>query len=437
MYSKIIEEKDKSSATNEVNNDEQTVPDEFISVKGVNIKVFGNQSILLPVVVSMGSNPKIIGNFIRHNQIIDSKSLLEKIERFYDSCAQAEDSRKEVSSLVFPIDLAELKPEMNGLIIDENLKEFENGFKWLCDSSSSSSANNCTISNALEVLYQFVRTMKFLWDYDYVLNLWDGHQLYFNFEYRTFRFLIDFHSVTNKADWNRVQDPLIFTNSNIANVILHALTGSWSDNVDQSIVIDTKRDSNNSFTFNELSREIDGPDHLISVWKSLSKNLQQAFIQTCFQNHKQYLEMDDWLLYIKEAIDSIDVCPYCKSSVIKTSSHCLICRHSLSRSELLTKWKVENEEQPFYFRLTFGRGTEILGGNISLQLGNLPLMKLMYNSKENSLGLKNLSLFDWEVFNKETKEIVSPGEIVKIEKGVLIKFYGYYGIQMTFLDFET
>ena len=64
-------------------------------------------------------------------------------------------------------------------------------------------------------------------------------------------------------------------------------------------------------------------------------------------------------------------------------------------------------------------------------------MRLMYNSKTNALGLKNLSNISWFITEHGNQKEIVPGKIVLIEDELELTFEGYPDISMRFLGYET
>ena len=64
-------------------------------------------------------------------------------------------------------------------------------------------------------------------------------------------------------------------------------------------------------------------------------------------------------------------------------------------------------------------------------------MRLMYNSKTNALGLKNLSNISWFITKDGNQTEIVPGKVVLIEDRLELTFDGYPDISMRFLGYET
>ena len=86
--------------------------------------------------------------------------------------------------------------------------------------------------------------------------------------------------------------------------------------------------------------------------------------------------------------------------------------------------------------MSFGRGTLIPGEFFGLSTQLTPYMKLMYNPKNNSLGIKNISNIKWLVTKSEETEDLLPGSITPIDAKMTIEFEGHPEIRMRFMGYE-
>lgn len=103
----------------------------------------------------------------------------------------------------------------------------------------------------------------------------------------------------------------------------------------------------------------------------------------------------------------------------------------------MTKWEIENKNQNYHIRISFGRGTVLAGEVFGIPSKSMPFAKLMYNAKLNSIGLKNMSNIVWHIEVDGVLTDLFPGSIATVGKNMLIGFEGYTDIEMRFLEYEV
>ena len=148
------------------------------------------------------------------------------------------------------------------------------------------------------------------------------------------------------------------------------------------------------------------------------------------------ISLDQWDKELNDAANSIENCVFCGAEIFSGSKQCWQCEQQTDKSLFLTKWSIQMEQQACCIRLSFGRGVLIPGEFFGLSTQLTPYMKLMYNPKSNSLGIKNISGINWLVTKSEMTEDLLPGSITPIASEMTIEFEGHPEILMRFMGYE-
>lgn len=410
-------------------------PDQFKTVQGKTVKLVGAHHSQSLVLVSY-STSKIQGNALLNERIENPTALMAEIDLMFDEGFLENENGDEVDSLVLPIDAFDLAPDLRGTILDCDLRGYEHGFIWLLapvfrkSYAKSDPANQYTISGALHSIISFVKTMRHISGKNYSFNKIDGHQLFFNIEYGAFRFVYDGIDMV-RSDEKEISKMSDEFNNCISAIIIHSLMGWWPRYAYDSLLeLPIK---NYGLAPDDYENPTDPEHDAFHQFDILPSSLKQTIIDSCKTGG---ITLDQWDKELNDAANSIDNCVFCGAEIFSGSKQCWQCEHQTDKSLFLTKWSIQMEQQACCIRLSFGRGVLIPGEFFGLSTQLTPYMKLMYNPKSNSLGIKNISGIKWLVTKSETTEDLLPGSITPIASEMTIEFEGHPEILMRFMGYE-
>ena len=107
-------------------------------------------------------------------------------------------------------------------------------------------------------------------------------------------------------------------------------------------------------------------------------------------------------------------------------------KRSLRKRVLFRVLNKDADKKDLYFNI----GEEILGRSFSEHLQAEPVLKLLYNSTTNEIGIKNLSSFDWIIVKTNNNYLpCQPNKIVPIEQGDMIRIINRV-VQLNVLKIE-
>lgn len=426
----IAEQRDATLVTTS----DVVLPEQFKTVLGKMVKLVGKPFNDMLALITY-STSKMQGNVLINSAVQDVEALLERSEKLYEEGFLENENFEERDSIILPLDGMIVSDELKGVIIDRDLRSYTNGVEWLLNPESDALRNSNNIENALRSVLEFVRTMKHLRNKGVVFDKIDGHQFFFNIEYGEFQFVFDgvdiaqAESVDDSYD-NSYQDA-------ISRLLLYLLIGVNPGNPDNTLVTPRGENTEEGLAWDEETNSICGSQSALLVWDSLPENIRRALFDIAFAETGRVVTLDEWELLFCEAIADVEVCPFCGHNTFKTAKKCIFCSNTTEKADLLTKWLVESISQPNYLRIAFGRGTTLPGEILEIKLKTPEFMRLMYNSKTNALGLKNLSNISWFTMENGTQKEIVPGKVALIEDGLELTFDGYPDISMRFLGYET
>ena len=381
------------------------------------------------------STSKMQGNVLINSAVQDVEALLERSEKLYEEGFLENENFEERDSIILPLDGMIVSDELKGVIIDRDLRSYTNGVEWLLNPESDALRNSNNIENALRSVLEFVRTMKHLRNKGVVFDKIDGHQFFFNIEYGEFQFVFDGVDIAQAESVDDSYDNLY--QDAISRLLLYLLIGVNPGNPDNTLVTPRGENTEEGLAWDEETNSICGSQSALLVWDSLPENIRRALFDIAFAETGRVVTLDEWELLFCEAIADVEVCPFCGHNTFKTAKKCIFCSNTTEKADLLTKWLVESISQPNYLRIAFGRGTTLPGEILGIKLKTPEFMRLMYNSKTNALGLKNLSNISWLTMENGTQKEIVPGKVALIEDGLELTFDGYPDISMRFLGYET
>lgn len=410
------------------------LPEQFKTVLGKMVKLVGKPFNDVLALITY-STSKMQGNVLLNSAIQDVEVLLQNTENLYEEGFLENENFEECDSIILPLDGVNISDALKGVIIDRDLRSYTNGVEWLLDPDSDALRNSCNIENALRSVLEFVRTMKHLRNKGIVFDKIDGHNFFFNIEYGEFQFVFDSVDI---AQADNIDDSYnnLYQNA-ISCLLSYLLIGVKSVNPDNPLVLLKEDDTEEGLVWDEETNTISGSQPALLVWDSLPENIRCTLFDIAFAETGRVVTLDEWELLFSEAIPDIEVCPFCGHYAFKTAKNCIYCGSTTEKADLLTKWLVESNSQPNYLRIAFGRGTTLPGEILGIKLKTPESMRLMYNSKTNALGLKNLSNISWFITKDGNQTEIVPGKVVLIEDGLKLTFDGYPDISMRFLGYET
>lgn len=410
------------------------LPKQFKTVLGKMVKLVGKPVNDMLALITY-STSKIQGNVLLNSAIQDVEVLLQNTENLYEKVFLENENFEECDSIILPLDGVNITDALKGVIIDRDLRSYTNGVEWLLNPESDALRNSCNIENALRSVLEFVRTMKHLRNKGIVFNKIDGHNFFFNIEYGEFQFVFDSVDIAQADNIDDSYNNLY--QDAISRLLLYLLIGMNPGNPDNTLVTPRAENTEEGLAWDEETNSICGSQSALLAWNSLPENIRSALFDISFGESGRVVTLDEWELLFCEAIAGVEVCPFCGRNTFKTAKKCIFCSNTTEKANLLTKWLVESISQPNYLRIAFGRGTTLPGEILGIKLKTPEFMRLMYNSKTNALGLKNLSNISWFTMENGTQKEIVPGKVVLIENGLELTFDGYPNISMRFLGYET
>lgn len=426
----IAEQRDATLVTTS----DVVLPEQFKTVLGKMVKLVGKPFNDMLALITY-STSKMQGNVLINSAVQDVEALLERSEKLYEEGFLENENFEERDSIILPLDGMIVSDELKGVIIDRDLRSYTNGVEWLLNPESDALRNSNNIENALRSVLEFVRTMKHLRNKGVVFDKIDGHQFFFNIEYGEFQFVFDGVDIAQAESVDDSYDNLY--QDAISRLLLYLLIGVNPGNPDNTLVTPRGENTEEGLAWDEETNSICGSQSALLVWDSLPENIRRALFDIAFAETGRVVTLDEWELLFCEAIADVEVCPFCGHNTFKTAKKCIFCSNTTEKADLLTKWLVESISQPNYLRIAFGRGTTLPGEILGIKLKTPEFMRLMYNSKTNALGLKNLSNISWFTMENGTQKEIVPGKVALIEDGLELTFDGYPDISMRFLGYET
>lgn len=435
------------NASNKVE-DRRGLPDQFKTVQGKTVKLIGTEHSRSPVLVSY-STSKLQGNALLNEHMENPAAFMSDVDSMFDEGFLEDENGNEVDSLVLPIDAIDLAPDLRGTVLDCDLRGYEHGFTWLLapafhapgsrqyampleDPFEKPAApnNENVLSGALKSIISFVKAMRHIFKKSYYFTKMDGHQLFFNAEYGAFRFAYDGVDMAHgdEKEFSERKDEL---NNCVSAIIIHSLLGWWPHYAYDSLLEFPGK--NEELTVDDYEDPRDWEGNVFCYFNKLPSGLQQTIVDCCKSGG---VPLEQWEKELNDAVNSIENCVFCGGENFSSSKQCWHCEHQTDKSLLLTKWSIQMEQQAGCIRLSFGRGTLIPGEFFGLSTQLTPYMKLMYNPKNNSLGIKNISNIKWLVTKSEETEDLLPGSITPIDAKMTIEFEGHPEIRMRFMGYE-
>lgn len=408
------------------------LPDQFKTVQGETVKLVGKQHSCNLALISYCTS-EVQGNVL-FNAIVEKPSvLLAEVDSLYDEGFLEDDNGDEVDSLVLPIDAIDLSPVLKGVIVDCDLRGYDNGFTWLLGVSSKATPGLKSLRNVLHTVKSFVKTMSHLCTKGYYWQAIDDHQFFFNAEYGSFRLVFDGGIV--KKDKDVASNWGSQLKRSVSDIIMFLLIGAWPKAKENGLLKHPVSDNTNVFWDLDADKLCGNVD-VINCWESLPLTIRKALYNSCFTVPNIEITLEEWINILQNAIDDVEKCVYCGNDIFKTAEHCLFCGKTTKKGNLLTKWSIHAKNQTGELRLSFGRKTVIPGEFFGFPSGFMPYMVIMYNSKSNILGIKNTSNITWRITKRENTNILKPGSVTAIDNEMVIEFEGHPGTEMHFLGYE-
>ena len=410
------------------------LPEQFKTVLGKMVKLTGKPFNDVLALITYSSS-KMQGNVLINSAVQDVEVLLQDTEKLYEEGFLENENFEECDSIVLPLDGVNISDSLKGVIIDRDLRSYTNGFEWLLNPDSDVLRNSSNIENTLRSVLGLVRTMKHFRNKGIVFDKMDGHHFFFNIEYGEFQFVFDGADFTQADNIDDSYDNL-YQNA-ISYLLSYLLLGVKSVNPANTLVLLKDDHTEECLVWDEETNALSGSQSALLAWDSLPENIRSVLFDVSFAESGRVVTLDEWELLLCEAISDVEVCPFCGHHAFKTAKKCIYCGNTTEKADLLTKWLVECNSQPHYLRIAFGRGTILPGELFGIKFKTPEFMRLMYNSKTNALGLKNLSNISWFITEDGNQKEIVPGKVVLIKDELELTFDGYPDISMRFLGYET
>ena len=413
-----------------------TLPVQFKTVLGKMVKLAGKPFNDVLALITY-STSKLQGNTFINSAIQDVASLLKDIDELYEEGFLENEAFEECDSIVLPIDGVNIADMLKGVIIDRDLRSYVNGFEWLLDSNSDALHKSNNIENVLRSVLVFLKTMNHLRNKNIIFNKIDGHHFFFNTEYGEFQFVFDGVDI---AQTNNIDDSYDNTYQYaVSCIIMYLLTGTKiNKQIDTMLALSilSEDDAEDGLVWDQASNNLCGSQSSLKAWNSLPEEIRNTLFDIFFADTTRSVTLDEWEMLLSEVIPEVEACAFCSHNAFKTAKQCIYCGNTTEKADLLTKWLIETNSQPQYLKIAFGRGTTLSGGILGIHLNTSEFMRLMYNPKTNSLGLKNLSNISWFITADENYKEIIPGKVVSIKDELEITFDRYPDVFMRFLGYE-
>ena len=412
------------------------LPEQFQSVLGKTVKVIGKQNACGQALITYGSKSKLQGNVLLNSEIDDVGFLLKQADTMIEEGFLEDESGNEIGLFILPIDGVESSDQVSskGIIIDCDLRNYSRGFSRLPDWDNGVSIN---MTNVLNAIRDFVKTISHLQTKGYRFRRFDGHQVFFHANYGAFQFVFDGIDILSGGDFGMSDELQGLTERAVSAIIMRLLTGSWPFNCSDDLVDFLGICEDDRISWDPDAQEVCGTDEALRVWNALPLSIRDVLFNSCLSNAVQNVTLEQWMNILEESISETETCVFCGNGIFRSANHCLNCRNTVKKGALMTKWEIENKNQNYHIRISFGRGTVLAGEVFGIPSKSMPFAKLMYNAKLNSIGLKNMSNIVWHIEVDGVLTDLFPGSIATVGKNMLIGFEGYTDIEMRFLEYEV
>lgn len=182
----------------------------------------------------------------------------------------------------------------------------------------------------------------------------------------------------------------------------------------------------------------------IKRWNSLPNSVKALFIKTFATNLPKEKRAErstekEWIDTFKEIEKNLVICPKCKKYTFGDVDYCFECSSPIQQKSnppkpnganipvvLPQKHKVKflvlslGETK---FEKTYNVKEMVDAVTISKHLPAGPLFKILYNKKLDKVVIENLSDLEWIIVDADkSKEICKKGQIIVLEKDMMIKF---------------
>lgn len=428
-----LEEEDKNVSADINEKEKELIPAQFKSVHGKAVRVVGAQRSRSLVLISYSSS-KLQGNALINANIESPTELLSDVELLYDEGFLEDDKGDENDSLILPIDAIDLSDELHGVVVDCDLRKYTKGFSWMLNANCGMSPKKIPYVSILNTIINLVKALIHLNNKGVYWKAIDGHNFFFNAEYGAFRLVYDGIDIVKQEDID-LSDYVNQLNKSISAIIMFSLVGAWPDSDDSGLLKYPVLNPNIA-SWDSETDDLVGNTETMEAWKAMPSIIKEAITNTCFSNSSKIVTLDDWVKLLQDSINEVDICVFCGGDVFKTATHCLCCGNTTRKDSLFTKWSIQAGQQIGNIRLSFGRGVIVPGEFLGLSTRFTPFMRIMYNSKSNTLGIKNISSIKWTITKSEISEVLSPGSIAPIETDMSIEFEGHPDIIMSFMGYE-
>lgn len=211
------------------------LPDQFETVQGKTVKLVGKQQSLTIALISH-STSKLQGNALLNTVTGDPSVLLFEVDFMFEEMFLEDDNGDEIDSLILPIDTIDLSPNLKGIIVGCDIREYANDFMWLLDSSCESPPKSINLSNVLNTVKSFVNALGYMSAKGYCWQVIDGHQFFFHSRCGPFRLVHAGTGIIKDSEGAAMPDQIELLHSGVTDVIMFLLTGAWSEGRENGLV---------------------------------------------------------------------------------------------------------------------------------------------------------------------------------------------------------
>lgn len=342
----------------------------------------------------------------------------DMVEHFMDQGFVTNMAGDICSALAVPCEIVQLPNGHTSVMVDSNLSASRQGLFWMLDPHESHMSCDDGPQRVFQCLTELAYAIDALSEMEHCcLKVWDGHQLFFNLDYGITTFVLDGADMVSHGSWIESSDPKQYANDALAAALLYALTGAWPDreNAPEGIPETGER-----LFFTAGNPEPDGSEAILARWDALPEKLRNAFVSANTHPIAGYISAMEWAQLLSQDFQITQKCVFCGHIHLDDVRRCPFCGREVNKKDLWVRMLVRSNSDGAAFAVSFGRGLVLTGSNFSTSLPQGPLMRLIYNSKLNILGLRNLGSTKWLVQDSNGSRTIVPGAILELSEELKI-----------------
>lgn len=409
------------------------MPERFETFLGKAVRASGRNQGKEPFLISYeGSGHQCIA--LPLDGEADLNDLLKKADSLYDSGFLEDENGIETDTILLPVDGYDLGRDRRGLIADCDLRSYLNGCAWLLDPEYIRESGT-DAKGVLKSVISFLNTLLHLQKKGLTPERLDGHQLYFNAAYGSFRWLYDGRDMKEKGEEKEAEENLPGTS--ISAALLHMLTGAWPAEYEDPFLGLTEEEER--ILYLDMNGRICGYAPSMECMETLPEEIRKALIRGCLEEPEERdpLSLEEWVKILQKEENQTQTCIFCGKHMFMPSSYCPFCGSTAIKEDLMTRWLIERKDSSYRLRISFGRGTVLTGEVLGIPCRGAAFMKIVYKAGTNTLGIRNMSGIAWTVSTDQEENELLPGQAAPLEADMRIFFAGHPEAVMKFLGYEN